>query len=422
MRAKIFLEPKYARLAEARPALGKGAFFVEVPFADLAKQYRDCVRDELQEIWDDILNKASFILGPQVEAFEQAFAEFCEAKYAVGVGSGTDALILALKALGIGPGDQVITAANSFVATAEAIVHAGAAPLFVDIDSDTFNIDVARIAEAVTDRTRAIIPVHLYGQPADMNPIYEIANRHGLHVIEDAAQAHGARYHNSSVGCLGKAACFSFYPGKNLGAYGDAGAVVTNDEAVAMGLKKLRDHGGLIKYQHDLHGYSSRLDTLQAAVLHIKLKHLSKWNGLRREYAALYNDLLSGIPGIITPRETATAVHVYHLYVIRVEGGKRDSLQRFLGECGIQTLIHYPKPIPATRAFASRNGHKFPRAQKAAEEILSLPLYPELETEQIEYVAECIHRYMTNASDLAHPKSMTQKIQAAGDVASVRSS
>ena len=395
---------------------------MKVPFGNLAKQYHDCVRDELQKSWDDILNNASFILGPQVEAFEQAFAEFCEAKYAVGVGSGTDALILALKALGIGAGHEVITAANSFVATAEAIVHAGAAPVFVDIDLDTFNIDVSRIRQAVTDRTRAIIPVHLYGQPADIDPIHEIANRHSLHVIEDAAQAHGARYQNRSVGCLGKAACFSFYPGKNLGAYGDAGAVVTNEEAVAMGLKKLRDHGGLIKYQHDLHGYSSRLDTLQAAVLHVKLKHLSKWNRTRREYAALYNDLLSGIPGIIAPREMAGAVHVFHLYVIRVEGGKRDSLQRFLGECGIQTLIHYPKPIPATEAFASLNGHGFPLAQKAAGEILSLPLYPELETEQIEYVAECIHRYMTNSSDSAHPKSMAQKIHAAGDGASVRSS
>jgi dTDP-4-amino-4,6-dideoxygalactose transaminase len=388
---------------------------VRVPFGDLPKQYRDCVREELQESWVDILNHASFILGPQVESFEQAFAHFCSAKYAVGVGSGTDALILALKALGIGPGAEVITAANSFIATAEAIVHAGANPVFVDMDPDTFNIDVAQIPEAVTPRTRALIPVHLYGQPADMDPIHEIADRHGLEVIEDAAQAHGARYHDREVGCLGKAACFSFYPGKNLGAYGDAGAVVTNDEALAIRLKKLRDHGGVVKYQHDLLGYSSRLDTLQAAVLQIKLKHLSGWNRNRSEYAALYNHLLAGIPGIVTPREMPDAIHVYHLYVIRVEGGKRDSLQRFLAGCGIQTLIHYPKPITATPPFAGLQGRSFPCAQQAAGEILSLPLYPELEIEQLDYVAHSIREYMTDQTretDL----TIAEKSHAAGNL------
>jgi dTDP-4-amino-4,6-dideoxygalactose transaminase len=390
--------------------------FVKVPFGNLPKQYRDCVRDELHESWDDILNNASFILGPQVESFEQAFAHYSGAKYAVGVGSGTDALVLALKALGIGPGAEVITAANSFIATAEAIVHAGATPVFVDMDPNTFTIDVTRIPEAVTARTRAIIPVHLYGQPADMDPICEIANRHDLEVIEDAAQAHGARYHNRKVGCLGKAACFSFYPGKNLGAYGDAGAVVTNDEAVAIRLKKLRDHGGVVKYQHDLLGYSSRLDTLQAAVLQIKLNHLSRWNRIRREYAALYNKLLAGIPGIVTPREMPDVIHVYHLYVIRVEGGKREALQLHLAGCGVQTLIHYPKPITATAPFADLQGRNFPRAQEAAGEILSLPLYPELEREQLEYVAHCIRKYMTDQTSETE-LAVAEKSHAAGNLA-----
>jgi dTDP-4-amino-4,6-dideoxygalactose transaminase len=371
---------------------------MQVPFGNLAQQYRTDVRQELHHLWSEILESASFILGPQVEDFEEAFARFCEAKHAIGVGSGTDALMLAMKALGIGRGDEVITVANSFVGTAEAILHAGATPVFVDIEPRTFNIDVEQIEPAITKRTRAILPVHLYGQPADMGPILEIANRHGFYAIEDAAQAHGARYMGSAVGSLADVACFSFYPGKNLGAYGDGGAVVTNSAPIAMAVRKLRDHGGTIKYQHDCPGFSSRLDTLQAAVLAIKLKHLDAWNRIRRDHAQLYDELLSGIPGIITPQLLRTAVHVFHLYVVRVERRSRDDLQRYLSERGIQTLIHYPQPITATPAFARISQHSYPNAEEASKKILSLPLYPELKPEQIEYVAQAVGRYMADVT------------------------
>ena len=376
---------------------------MKVPFGNLVKQYHNAVRNELQDSWKEILESGSFILGPQVETFERAFAGFCQTKYAVGVGSGTDALILALRAVGIGYGDEVITAVNSFVATAEAIVHAGGVPVFVDINPQTFNIDPMKIEAAITSRTKAIIPVHLYGQPADMNPILKIAKSRDLVIIEDAAQAHGAIYEGRRVGCFGHAACFSFYPGKNLGAYGDAGAVVTSDEKVAQRVRQLRDHGAEAKYQHEFLGYTSRLDSLQAAVLSIKLRRLHKWNQARRELARLYDELLSDISGIITPRVMPNVEHVFHLYVIRVERGNRTELQQYLRECGIQTLIHYPKPITATAAFAQFNAQRFPHAEKAAESILSLPLFPELEKQQIEYVTEAIRRYIDHQSKMSAP-------------------
>jgi dTDP-4-amino-4,6-dideoxygalactose transaminase len=377
---------------------------MNVPFGNLVKQYHNAVRNQLQDSWNEILESGSFTLGPQVETFERAFAGFCGAKYAVGVGSGTDALTLALRALGIGSGDEVITAPNSFVATAEAIVHARGIPVFVDINPQTFNIDPEAIAPATTSRTKAIIPVHLYGQPADMNLILRIAENRELMVIEDAAQAHGALYKGRRVGSFGHAACFSFYPGKNLGAYGDAGAVVTNDEDVAHRMRKLRDHGGEVKYQHEFLGYTSRLDSLQAAVLTIKLKHLDEWNQARRELARLYDELLSDVPGIITPPVMPTVAHVFHLYVVRVERGNRTELQKYLRERGIQTLIHYPKPITATPAFAQFNTQRFPHAERAAESILSLPLFPEIEKQQIEYVAEAIRAYMNQQSKISAGK------------------
>jgi dTDP-4-amino-4,6-dideoxygalactose transaminase len=366
---------------------------MRIPFVNLKAQYH-VLREDLQQSWNEILQSAAFISGPQVEQFERAFATLCEAKHAIGVANGTDALMLALKALGTGPRDEVITAANSFIATAEAIVHAGAQPIFVDINPQTYNIDIEQIEAHITPRTKAIIPVHLYGQPADMDPILGIAEKHGLYVIEDAAQAHGAQYKGRRVGSLGHAACFSFYPSKNLGACGDAGAVVTNDDQVALAARKLRDHGGIEKYQHDFVGYNSRLDTLQAAALLLKLKYLVKWNRLRQEHALLYNELLSQIPGIVTPKVLEGVTHVYHLYVVRVEWGERDKLQQSLHECGVQTGIHYPKPLSSLQPFISSRATPFPIAEESAQKILSLPLYPELERSQIEYVAEQISNYM----------------------------
>src|SRR5881296_204689 len=371
-----------------------------VPFIDLKREH-DTLRADLQKAWSEALDSSAFIGGAAVEKFETAFAEFCQTAHAIGVGTGTDALVLALRALGVGPGDEVITASNSFVATAEAIVHAGATPVFVDIDPETYTIDVERIEDRITARTKAIIPVHLYGQPADMHKVLEIARRYELRVIEDAAQAHGARYHGRRVGSIGDAACFSFYPAKNLGACGDAGAVVTSDPGTAEAVRKLRDHGGLRKYEHDVVGYNSRLDALQAAVLQLKLKHLEERNERRRRHAQTYTELLSEIPGIVTPFEPDGISSVYHLYVVRIEKGNRDDLQRHLRECGVQTGIHYPTPIHCTRAFAGFRSGSCPVAERYAERILSLPMYPEIETHQLQYVAESISEYMQALSKQA---------------------
>jgi dTDP-4-amino-4,6-dideoxygalactose transaminase len=367
---------------------------VMVPFVDLRAQYAT-IREEIEASFRRVLEDASFIQGPDVAQFEEKFASYLGAKHAVGVANGTDALLLTLKALGIGNGDEVLIPANTFVATAEAIVHAGARPILVDISPETYTIDVHQIEDRLTSRTKAIIPVHLYGQPADLGPILTIAETHGIPVIEDAAQAHGAEYGGRRVGAWGRAACFSFYPAKNLGAYGDAGAVVTNDDHVALAVRKLRDHGGVDKYRHDLVGYNSRLDTLQAAVLLVKLKHLDGWNQMRRQHARLYDELLATIPGIVTPARVEKASHVYHLYVIRVGRGHRDELQRYLHARGIHTSIHYPAPVHLTAAFADRYPHEHhPVAERCANEILSLPMYPELERKQIHYVHEQISKYM----------------------------
>lgn len=368
---------------------------MHVPFVDLRVQYR-ALQAEIRWKLDEVLTSSAFILGTPLREFEEAFAHFCNVRHAVGVANGTDALTLALKALGIGPGDEVITAVNTFIATAEAIVHAGATPVFVDCDPHTYNIDLRRIETKITPRTKAIIPVHLYGQPADMDPVLAIAKKHRLYVIEDAAQAHGTLYKGRKAGSIGHVACFSFYPAKNLGAYGDAGAVVANDDRIALTVRKLRDHGGVEKYQHDLVGYNSRLDALQAAVLLVKLKYLDNWNRRRQENAQLYNKLLSKIPGIVTPCVLDGATHVYHLYVIRVEQGSRDELQRYLKERGIETGIHYPRPLHLTPAF-SHLGYQagdFPVAERYSRQILSVPMYPELTREEIAYVAQEIERFM----------------------------
>lgn len=364
-----------------------------VPLIDLRSEHRS-LRRELLKAWEEALDSASFIGGAAVEQFEGAFADFCEARHAVGVGNGTDALILALKAVGVREGDDVILPTNSFVATAEAVVHAGANPLFVDVNPDTYNIDVEQIPRRMTRHTKAIIAVHLYGQPADMDPILEIARSRGLRVIEDSAQAHGARYRGRRAGSLGHVACFSFYPAKNLGACGDGGAIVTSDDEIAERVRQLRDHGGTKKYQHDVVGYNSRLDGLQAAALLLKLRHLDTRNSMRRRHAQVYNELLSEVESVTTPLEAEGVEGVFHLYVIRVDKESRSSLQSHLTENGVQTGIHYPCPIHRTPAFARFSATDCPVAEEYAESILSLPMYPEMEEHQLQYVCSLITQYM----------------------------
>jgi dTDP-4-amino-4,6-dideoxygalactose transaminase len=364
---------------------------LQVPFVDLAAQYAT-IAEEIDEAISKVLRRTDFILGQDVGLFEQEFAAFCETEYAVGVDSGTSALELALRAYGIGPGDEVVTAANTFIATALAISYTGATPVLVDVDPQTYTMDVTRLEGAITDRTRAIIPVHLYGHPADMDPIMEIAQRYGLVVIEDACQAHGAKYKGKRVGSLGHTAAFSFYPAKNLGAYGDGGTVVTGDKRVAESLRTLRDYGQREKYHHMLRGYNHRLDTLQAAVLRVKLRHLDAWNAARRQHAKLYGELLAHSP-VVVPTEADYAESVYHLYVIRIKD--RDRLRAYLREKGVATGIHYPIPIhlqPAYRDLGCEKG-SFPITEDYASEVLSLPMYAELTPDSIECVAEAIRNF-----------------------------
>ena len=372
-----------------------------IPFVDLALQH-ESIRDKVLERLTEIIGRSAFILGSDVSEFEQLFAQFCQARHAVGVASGTDALLLALKALDIGLGDEVITAANTFVATAEAIAHAGARPVFVDIDPVSYNIDAAKVEQHITERTRAIIPVHLYGYPADMAAILTLARRHDLYVIEDAAQAHGATYDGRPVGALGDVGCFSFYPSKNLGAFGDGGAVVTNSEETAVRVRELRDHGALRKNEHRRIGFTSRLDAVQAAVLTMKLDYLERWNRMRIDIAGQYHTLLSQMPDVVLPPtcEEGTA-HVFHLYVIRLESGHRDHLRDYLESKGISTGIHYPTPVPMTEAFAylGYEPGAFPVAERYSGQILSLPMYPGLEPEQVTHIAEAITGFLVGASE-----------------------
>ena len=359
-----------------------------IPFVDLKAQYLS-IKAEVDAAIQRVLDDTSFILGREVEAFEAAFADYVGAKFCVGVSNGTAAVQLAVTACGLKAGDEVIVPANTFFATAEGVSTAGAVPVFVDADPLSYNLDVSKIEAAVTPRTRAIMPVHLYGQAADLDPMFELAAKHKLIIIEDAAQAHGSEYKGKRVGAFGRAGCFSFYPGKNLGAYGEGGAVVTDDEAVARHLRLLRDHGSERKYHHEIVGYNFRLEGLQGAVLSVKLKHLDGWNALRREHAALYNKLLKE-SGLVLPREMEYARHVYHLYV--VQSAERDALQKSLNEAGVQTGIHYPIPIHLQPAYASM-GHKagdFPEAESQASRVLSLPMFAELTDKQIERVAEIV--------------------------------
>ena len=364
---------------------------MQVPFLDLPQQ-TEALRTEIDAAFDVILKRCDFVGGEAVRQFETAFAEFCGAQFTVGVSNGTDAIYLALRALGIGPGDEVITVPNTFIGTTAPITRTGARLRFVDVNPHTLNIDVQKIERAITPKTRAIVPVHLYGQPADMQAILHIAREHDLLVIEDAAQAHGARYRGKVVGGFGHMACFSFYPGKNLGAFGDAGAVVTNDEALAETVRILRDAGRISKYEHVEEGFNHRLDTLQAAALNIKLKRLPRWNQRRRDIAARYRGHFVEREAIQPVTEPAGFEGVYHLFVVQVP--ERDRVQKRLAEAGIQTGIHYPIPLhlqPAYRYLGYRQGD-FPVAEAAAQRVLSLPIFPEMTDAMVDYVAEQLIR------------------------------
>jgi dTDP-4-amino-4,6-dideoxygalactose transaminase len=361
---------------------------MNIKFVDLNRQYAS-IAPEINEAIQRVLDRADFVLGTEVERFEEEFADYCEAAYAVGLDSGASALELGLQALGVGPGDDVLVPVNTFFASAAAIAHVGARPVFADVDPITYTIDVSQAASLITPRTKAIMPVHLYGQPAGMQPIMQLAQQHGLWVVEDACQAHGARYNGQRVGAIGHVGAFSFYPGKNLGAYGDGGALVTNDAALADQVRILRNCGQREKYVHIAMGGNHRLDTLQAAVLRVKLRYLDIWNAMRRNWAAHYDQLLASYE-LIRPLMSINVEHVFHLYVVQVES--RDAIQTFLGSKGIATGVHYPLPLHLQPAFANLDYHlgDFPMAEQSAPRLLSLPMFAELTAAEVEYVAECL--------------------------------
>jgi dTDP-4-amino-4,6-dideoxygalactose transaminase len=361
-----------------------------VPFVDLKAQYQS-IRDEVRAEVDNVFESTQFILGDAVEKFERDFADYLGVKHVLGVGSGLDALRLALEAAGVGAGDEVIIPANTFIATALAVSGTGAKPVLVDCREDTYQIDPALIEQAITPRTKVIMPVHLYGQSADIAEIVEIARNHKLEVIEDAAQAHGTRFLGQRCGSFGLAGCFSFYPGKNLGAYGDGGAVATNDDDFAKRVNSLRNYGQKQKYVHVEKGTNSRLDTIQAAILNVKLRHLDDWNAARRAHAAMYSDSLG--EDFIVPTLDPRSEHIFHLYVVRTRN--REELQQHLNSLGIQTGIHYPIPIHLQEAYRDLGQGKgsFPVTEKLADEILSLPMFPELTHEQIELVLEALSSF-----------------------------
>ena len=363
---------------------------MNVPFIDLRTQHR-ALQQEINEAIAPVFARADFALGQDVAAFEQEFAAFCGTQYAVGVDSGLAALEMGLRALGIGPGDEVIVPAHTFMATAAAVTFAGARPVLVDVDERTYNLDVSLVEAAITSRTKAILPVHLYGLPANMDAILALADKYHLSVIEDACQAHGAWYNGKRVGSLGHVAAFSFYPTKNLGGCGDGGILVTDDESVAEQVRAMRNCGQREKYLHELPPFNHRMDTLQAAILRVKLRYLEGWIEARRRNAALYTELLAGTD-VVTPVEVPGATHVYHLYVVRVP--QRDALQAHLREQGIGAAIHYPVPIhlqPFYSGYGFRKG-QFPVTERVCDEVLSLPMFPELTGEQARYVAEQVGR------------------------------
>ncbi len=360
---------------------------MKIPQADLKAQY-ESIKGEVTEAIGEVLASTQFVRGYASKKFEENFARFCETEFAVGVANGTDALMLALRALGIGAGDEVIIPTFTFTATGEAVHWVGARLVFVDVDPRNYTIDVEQVERRITAKTRAIIPVHLYGHPADMDAILDLAKKHDLKVIEDAAQAHGALYKGRKIGSLGHAATFSFYPGKNLGAYGDAGGVVTNDPKIAETVRKLGDHGSVRKYQNDVLGFNSRLDGIQGAVLDIKLRHLDGWTQRRREITEFYNEAFKDMQAIQTPEESEWAEGVYHLYVIQVKN--RDEVKTRLNEAGVGAAVHYPRPLHLQKCyeFMGLGEGSFPVSEQAGQRVLSLPNYPEMTEEMLQYVVQ----------------------------------
>jgi dTDP-4-amino-4,6-dideoxygalactose transaminase len=373
----------------------EGTTTMQVPFMDL-RMHHEPLMPELMDAFRQVAETSAFAGGPFVSRFEAEFAEFCGTRYALGVGSGTDALWLSLLALGVGPGDEVITVPNSFMATAEAISLCGARPVFVDIDEQTYTMDPEQLEAAITLRTQAIIPVHIFGQMADMDPIMVIARRHGTPVVEDACQAHGAEYKGRKAGSIGATACFSFYPGKNLGAFGEAGAVLTADPDLRGRIQVLRDHGQAAKHLHNTIGWNARMDGIQAAVLSVKLQRLHANNEARRQHARLYDELLAAVPEVLTPLRAPHNTHVHHIYAVRVPD--RDGVIDRMAERGVRCAIHYPVPIHLQKAyrFLGLSPGSFPVAEQCSKEFLSLPMFPELRPEQIKFVVdnlrECLPR------------------------------
>ncbi len=362
---------------------------MQVPFVDLKAQYQT-IAGEVDEAMHRVVVDADFILGADVQLFENEFASYCEAKYAVGVDNGISALELTLRAYGIGTGDEVITVAHTFIATVSSISFTGARPIFVDVDPVTYTMDAAQLEAAITPRSKAILPVHLYGQAADMDKILSVARRHNLVVIEDACQSHGARYKGRRVGGLGDAGCFSFYPGKNLGAFGDGGMMVTSDSEIAQRVRMLRNYGQSQKYHHTSLAYNRRLDTLQAAVLRVKLRRLDEWNESRRNAARAYHSLLRDVDSIVLPEEAATCAHVYHLFVI--QHPRRDALLRHLGEKGVSAGLHYPTPVHQQPCYEDLGEIRcpLPVTESLAARVLSLPMFPEIGLDQLRYVCQQI--------------------------------
>ena len=367
----------------------------DIPLVDLKAQYKT-IKEEVRAAIDDVLEGMQLTIGPNVKAFDQEFAAFCGAKHAIGVGSGTDALQLVIRALGISSGDEVITVSHTFFATVEAVLYSGARPVLVDVDEKTFNMDIAAAAAAITPRTKAIMPVHLYGRTMDMKPLLALAKDRGLQVIEDACQAHGAMLDTGAIaGNSGNASAFSFYCSKNLGAYGEAGSITTNDDQLAAELRSLREHGQSTRYYHPVVGYNARLDEIQAAILRIKLRKLPEWNKRRQAIARHYNEQLAG-SGVITPEIPEGGRHVFHCYVIRVLDAKRDALRQHLSERGIGTGVHYPVPIhlQEASAFMGYRQGDFPVTERLSNEVVSLPMYAELTDAQVETVAGAIKEFM----------------------------
>lgn len=366
-----------------------------IPLVDLKAQYNR-IKGEIDEAVHDVLDNTAFIMGDRLTKFEETFAEYAQAKHAIGVASGTHALHLPMEAWGLGEGDEVITTPHTFFATVEPMMTLGIKPVFVDIDPQTYNIDPAKIEAAITDNTRAIVPVHLYGQPANMTEIARIAEKHELDIIEDAAQAHGAEWEGKRAGHWGEFAGFSFYPGKNLGAAGDAGGIVTDHDDMADTIRLLLNHGSETKYMHTMVGYNARMDALQAAVLRVKLAHIEQWTEERRANADYYNQILADVEGVTLPYADDRARHVYHLYVIRVEGN-RDAIYDHLRANGVGAGLHYPIPLHLQPALDSLGYEKgdFPEAEKAAENIISLPMFPELTHEQMDTVASVLREAVT---------------------------